>query len=78
MKQLFVITLIILSSVVFGQEKTYRFLYDFHQKTILDKAENPQMSSDDYLVFMAELNKSYEVEVTASSTNSIIKLIEND
>ena len=34
------------------------------------------MSSDDYLVFMAELNKSYEVEVTASSTNSIIKLIE--
>ena len=76
MKKIFLLTLIIFSSAVFGQEKTYRFLYDFHQKTILDKAENPQMSSDDYLVFMAELNKSYEVEVTASSTNSIIKLIE--
>lgn len=76
MKKLFVITLIILSSAVFGQEKTYRFLYDFHQKTILDRAENPNMLPDDYAIIVAELNKSYEVEVTANSLNSLVKLVE--
>ncbi len=76
MKQLLILTLIIFSSAVFAQEKTYRFLYDFHQKTILDRAENPNMPADDYAIIVAELNKSYEVEVTANSLNSLVKLVE--
>ena len=34
------------------------------------------MSADDYAIIVAELNKSYEVEVTADSSNSLIKLVE--
>ena len=76
MNKLFYLSLVLFSSLVFSQEKSYRFLYDFHQKTILDKAENPAMSADDYAIIVAELNKSYEVEVTADSSNSLIKLVE--
>ncbi|MDM1299141.1 hypothetical protein HXZ94_11625 [Empedobacter falsenii] len=76
MKQLLILTLIIFSNIVFAQDKTYRFLYDFHQKTILDRAENPNMPADDYAIIVAELNKSYEVEVTANSLNSLVKLVE--
>lgn len=76
MKQFIIITLIIFSSLVFAQEKTYHFLYDFHQKTILDRAENPNMPADDYAIIVEELNKSYEVEVTANSLNSLVKLVE--
>lgn len=76
MKKIYFFTFILLANFSLGQEKAYRFLYDFHQDTKLDKAENPNISSDDYVVIVAELNKSYEVEVMANTSFSFVKLVE--
>ena len=76
MKKIITFLFLALSIIAFSQEKTYRFLYDFHQETILDKAENPNMPSEDYNIIVAELNKSYEVEVTVNSSFSFVKLVE--
>ena len=72
MKKIFIITLIILSSVVFGQEKTYRFLYDFHQ-VFETKNKNQTGVSE---AVKEELNKSFELEVFANKNQSFIKLID--
>lgn len=76
MTKIYLVAFIFLANFSFAQEKTYNFLYDFHQKTILDKAENPNMSSEIHAIVTAEMNKSYEVEVVSNSTYSFIKLVE--
>ena len=76
MKQLLILSLIIFSSLVFGQDKTYRFLYDFHQKTTLTNDERMYNEADFIVLYEKELNKSYEVEVVTNSEFSLIKTVE--
>ncbi|MDM1299142.1 hypothetical protein HXZ94_11630 [Empedobacter falsenii] len=72
MKQLLILTLIIFSSAVFAQEKTYRFLYDLHQ--VFESKSNNQTDVSEAV--KEELNKSFELEVFANKNQSFIKLID--
>ena len=76
MKHKLILLLLLLSIGLFAQEKSYRFLYDFHQITKLDRTENLRLSSEDFAVVVAELNRSYEVEVVANTMTSFIKVLE--
>ena len=76
MKKLFVITVIIFSNIVCAQEKTYRFLYDFHQKGKLTTFERVNNSPEFAQLFEESKNRSYEIEVIVNRTNSLIKILE--
>ncbi|WP_313253703.1 hypothetical protein [Empedobacter sp.] len=71
MKNIFLTVFIFLSSFSFAQEKTYRFLYDFHQ---VYETKNKQ--TDISAAVKEELNKSFELEVFANKNQSFIKLID--
>ncbi len=58
MKKLFVITAIIFSNIVCAQEKTYRFLYDFHQKGKLTTFERVNNSPEFVKIFEESKNRS--------------------
>jgi hypothetical protein len=71
MKKSFVIFLSILSLTLFGQEKTYRLLYDFHQ--VYENKNNKTNVSE---ALKEELNKSHQIEVFANNNQSFIHLID--
>lgn len=72
MNKVYFIAFIILANFSFAQEKTYRFLYDFHQ--VYEAKNNKQNSISDAV--NEELNKSFEFEVFANDNLSFIKLID--
>ncbi len=75
MKDKFTLLLLLLSIGLFAQEKTYQFLYDYHQKGELApevKKRNPSHINE-----MAEeaLNKSFEVELLVTNNYSLVKIL---
>lgn len=76
MKIKLLILQILICSVSFAQEKSYRFVYDFHQNVELDE-ETKRSHAKDFLVKIQNaLNESYEFEIIASEKFSFLKLIE--
>ncbi|MFV0144723.1 hypothetical protein OBJ68_04740 [Empedobacter falsenii] len=71
MNKLYFILFTFLANFSFAQEKTYRFLYDFHQ---VYETKNKQ--TDISAAVKEELNKSFELEVFANKNQSFIKLID--
>ena len=72
MNKVYFIAFIILANFSFAQEKTYRFLYDFHQVYEPGKNNNSEYNT----TIKEELNKSYEIEVFSNDNLSFIKLID--
>ncbi len=72
MNKVYFIAFIILANFSFAQEKTYRFLYDFHQVYEPGKNNNSKYNT----TIKEELNKSYEIEVFSNDNLSFIKLID--
>ncbi len=74
-KHLFII-LFGISFYLFGQENTYRFLYDIHQETIFNDEMKKNTPKDFLPEIVNAFNESYEFEVLASKNYSFVKLIE--
>jgi len=76
MKIKLLILQILICSVSFAQEKSYRFVYDFHQNVVLDEETKKSHAKDFLVKIQNALNESYEFEIIASEKFSLLKLIE--
>lgn len=76
MKQIYFLFFSFFVSFSFAQEKSYRFVYDFHQNTELDEDSKKGYSRDFMSKIQHALNESYEFEVIAMENFSFLKLKE--
>lgn len=75
MKKILTLLICFFSIILYSQEKTYQFLYDYHQKGEL--AQEVKKRNPSHITEMATeaLNKSFEIEVLTNTTYSLIKVL---
>jgi len=76
MKKNCLLILLFIVSICNAQEKSYRFVYDFHQQVVLNEESKKGYDKDFFSKINDALNRSYEFDLLSSKDFSFIKLRE--